>query len=1018
MGISHQIMPACDQLCVCCPAMRTRSRQPVKRYKKLISDSFPRSPDGEPNDRMINKLCEYASKNPLRIPKITTVLEQRCYRELRNENLGSVKVVMCIYRKLLTTCKQQMPLFAGSFLSIIHILLDQIRHDEMRTVGCQALFDFIINQRDSTYMFNFEGLIPKICLLAQEMGEDERVIKMRCAGLQALSAMIWFMGEFCHMPAEFDSVTAAVLENCEGPKEKLDLNNDSQDKQINGVQLVSSGGNQMPSSPNELRRATSWRNIVTDRGLNVTAEDSRNPMFWSKVCLHNMAKLAKEATTVRRVLESLFRYFDNADLWSPEHGVALGVLLDMQSIMENSGQNIHFLLSTLIKHLDHKNVLKNPNMQIEIVEVASSLCKATKAQSSVTIVGAFSDMMRHLRKSILCSLDDSELGEEVIQWNRKLYTAVDECLVQLSLKVGDAGPILDVMAVMLESISNVTVMVRNTMAAVYRTAQIIASLPNHSYKNKAFPEALFHQILLAMVSPDHETRLVAHRVFSVVLVPSSVCPRPKSVHPRSTKATGIQRTLSRTVSVFSSSAALFDKLKKEQTPSQDNMAGKEKKFNAKSLVKNQSMLKRLTSSYSRAYTVKRNSLPGTDEGKENGNTEEEQDGIFLKLKIRQISLLLSSLWVQAISPTNTPENYEAIAHTYSLVVLFSQTKKSSHEALIRSFQLAFSLRNISIGGKGSLPSSRRRSLFMLATSMIIFLSKAYNFIPVVACAKAALTDKTVDPFLQLVDDCKLEAVTGKTEHAVKVYGSKEDDDDALKSLSAIQLSSNQTTEYFASIIVESLRNSYKNKTAAIKDQLLKDFLPDDVCPLGAQLVSETSGKIYRFGSVGDNSLDEIGDLTLPILEDGLSTENQNLSNSHLTLQIPDLLTVTQFLDSLSDTTLQGGRLSVSTSDMTFKDMAGHCEALQAGKQQKMSHLMIAQASQENSFDYILANMKPANNCDNVKSPVEHTHVKRGSESNLSNPFITVPPMPCAAESNFFALPASSPYDNFLKAAGS
>lgn len=49
----------------------------------------------------------------------------------------------------------------------------------------------------------------------------------------------------------------------------------------------------------------------------------------------------------------------------------------------------------------------------------------------------------------------------------------------------------------------------------------------------------------------------------------------------------------------------------------------------------------------------------------------------------------------------------------------------------------------------------------------------------------------------------------------------------------------------------------QNKTAAIKDQLLKDFLPDDVCPLGAQLVSETSGNIYQFGSSGDNSLEEV-----------------------------------------------------------------------------------------------------------------------------------------------------------------
>lgn len=40
--ISRQVLPVCGSLCVLCPAFRARSRQPVKRYKKLIADIFPR----------------------------------------------------------------------------------------------------------------------------------------------------------------------------------------------------------------------------------------------------------------------------------------------------------------------------------------------------------------------------------------------------------------------------------------------------------------------------------------------------------------------------------------------------------------------------------------------------------------------------------------------------------------------------------------------------------------------------------------------------------------------------------------------------------------------------------------------------------------------------------------------------------------------------------------------------------------------------------------------------------------
>lgn len=107
----------------------------------------------------------------------------------------------------------------------------------------------------------------------------------------------------------------------------------------------------------------------------------------------------------------------------------------MISALFFAGQNRHFILSILIKHLDHKNVLKNPNMQLDIVDVATSLTREAKVQSSVAIIGALSDMMRHLRKSIHCSLDDSNLGAEIIEWNRNFRAAVDECLVQLTHKV-------------------------------------------------------------------------------------------------------------------------------------------------------------------------------------------------------------------------------------------------------------------------------------------------------------------------------------------------------------------------------------------------------------------------------------------------------------------------------------------------------------------------------------------------------------------------------------------------------
>lgn len=100
-----------------------------------------------------------------------------------------------------------------------------------------------------------------------------------------------------------------------------------------------------------------------------------------------------------------------------------------------AGQNTHLLISILVKHLEHKAILKQPDIQLNIVEVTASLAEQSKVQASVAIISAISDLVKHLRKSMHSALGSQNMGDDIIKWNNNFRTAVDACIIQLSKKV-------------------------------------------------------------------------------------------------------------------------------------------------------------------------------------------------------------------------------------------------------------------------------------------------------------------------------------------------------------------------------------------------------------------------------------------------------------------------------------------------------------------------------------------------------------------------------------------------------
>nr|XP_043620858.1 protein SEMI-ROLLED LEAF 2 [Erigeron canadensis] len=974
--ISRKLFPACVNMCVCCPALRSRSRQPVKRYKKLLAEIFPKSPGFSPNERKIVKLCEYAAKNPFRIPKIAQYLEERCYKELRLDHVQLVNVITDVYSKLICVCKDQMAYFAANLLNVSIELLDDSKRDTVQIIGCQTLTKFIYNQVDGTYTYNIENLVQKVCMLARKPEEEDEKTRLRAASLQCLSAMIWFMTEFSHMFAEFDEIVHVILGNFE-PNRNTEQDDDRGEVHHNWVnEVVRCEARGAITETDSSYMIVKPRAEKKDLSL-LTREEAETPKVWAQICIQRMVELAKESTTMRRILDPMLIYFDTNRQWVLPHGLGLTVLSDMAYFVE-SPENKQLILASVVHHLDHKNVSHDPELKSYVIQTTTALARQVRSEVALKDIGYVSDLCRHLRKSLQATAES--VSEHELSLNSLLQSSIEDCLLEIARGIADARPLFDVMSTTLENLSPSSVVARASTGSMIILAHMIVIASVSSNTQQVFPEGLLLQLLKLMLHPDVEIRLSGHQIFSVLLIPSSN-------HLRRDASNHTRRWSADSASVFASVTSLLDKLRKEKD---GTGVGKSEVCIQDGSVENENTDAERKHAWGPKKSPNFQKISSITAGELASSNAEPS---VMKFSEDQVTQLLSAFWIQANLPDNNLANIEALAYSFCLTVISLRLKNPNHNLVVRIFQLPLSLLKVALDhNNGMLCPAHQRSLFTLSTAMLMFAAKMYQIPDIVDLLKPMLKSEA-DNYLGISDDFQ---VYTKAQADVKAYCSDHDNQAANVLLAKLQSKMSKSYERIVDILVQKLSGITEMEEEELRIQLFDTFIPDD-----AMFGPESMLHLDHSHRVAHSkeSLSFETDFPTSLVEDDASSESSVSDLSRFITKSPTpssmshAISIRQLLESALEAAGQVAGASVSTSPLPFSAMTGQCEALGTDSRKKLS-TWLSHA--------------------NGAQTAEKDDVPNGENAIVMK--ILGEDEPTRAGTNGLRLPPASPFDNFLKAA--
>ncbi|KAG5149384.1 hypothetical protein JHK82_016265 [Glycine max] len=331
---------------------------------------------------------------------------------------------------------------------------------------------------------------------------DQQVTKAqlyRCIRARPLTIFqVWFIAEFSHIFVDFDEIVHATLDNYEWSRqnEEADVRAEAHHNWVDEViRCEGRGGSVIGNDNRSSCLIIQPRPEIKGPSL-LTREEIEKPEIWAQICIQRMVELAKESTTMRRVLDPIFVYFDSRQHWAPQKGLAMIILSRMAYFMENSG-NQRLILASVIHHLDHKNVMNDPQLKTCVIQVATSLAMQIRSESGLEEIGFVGVLCRHLRKSLQAYSEF--VGEQELNLNISLQNSIDDCLLEIANGVIDAQPLFDLMAINLENIPS-GVVGRATIESLIILARAVTLALSHLHSQQDKPKVV---VYMQLCMDDH-----------------------------------------------------------------------------------------------------------------------------------------------------------------------------------------------------------------------------------------------------------------------------------------------------------------------------------------------------------------------------------------------------------------------------------------------------------------------------------------------------------------------------------